>query len=156
MDQEQRLTVAARRERPTIVVIDHDASVRALLRLHLANAGYEVVCAQDAIGGVHLVIEATPDVVICETKLPYLNGYEFVSALRADPLTRGIPVVLLTVKGEVQQDAARLGVVALLKKPVAPDRLLEVVRLLGDAQSRVSWAVVEPGVRARRGGVQAS
>jgi CheY-like chemotaxis protein len=155
VNQEQRLTVAARRERPTIVVIDHDASVRALLRLHLAHAGYEVLCAQDAIGGGYLVVKAAPDIVVCEARLPYMNGYEFVAALRSDPLTRDMPVVLLTVKGEMQQDAERSGIVASLKKPVAPERLIEMIRALREAP-RVSWAAAEPGLQVRRGGVQAS
>jgi two-component system chemotaxis response regulator CheY len=155
MDPEKRLSVAARRERPRVVIIDHDASVRALLRLHLATAGYEVLCAQDAIGGGYLVVEAAPDVVVCEARLPYMNGYEFVSALRSDPATRDVPVVLLTVKGETQQDAERSGIVASLKKPVAPERLIEMIRALRDAP-RVSWAVAEPGLQARRGAAQAS
>ncbi|HEY5899019.1 MAG TPA: response regulator [Burkholderiales bacterium] len=120
-------------ERPSVVVIDHDASVRKLLHVHLAIAGYKVLCAQDAIGGGHLVAQASPCLVVCDANLPYMNGYEFVSALRSDPLTREIPVILLTIKGETHHDAQRLGIVASLKKPVRPERLLELVGGIGSA-----------------------
>lgn len=147
MDRQDRQSTAAAGEMPTIVVIDHDAVVRALLRAYLAAAGYEVFCAQDAIGGGHLVVEASPGLVICEAKLPYVSGYDFVSALRSDPLTRGIPVVLLTVKGEMPQDAERLGIVACLKKPVVPERVLAMVNRFVQPEAAASAAAPRTGVR---------
>lgn len=127
-----------------MVVIDRDASVRALLRVYLSGAGYEVFCAQDAIGGGHLVLETSPSLILCEVKLPHMNGYEFAADLRADPLTRGIPLVLMSLRGEMPYDAGRLGVVGCLRKPINRDRLLDVVAGLKLGQAGGSWAVLEP------------
>lgn len=114
---------------PRILVIDDDDALRSLVRLHLANAGYDVVEAEDAIEGGYLIIRASPALVICDVNMPYMSGYDFVAALKADLSTRHIPVVFLTVDDDVAEKAQKLGAVAYLRKPVRADRLLEVVAL---------------------------
>lgn len=103
--------------------------MRELLRLHLANHGYEVLAAEDAIVAGHLVLQHKPDLVIVDVQMPYMNGYEFVGAMKSDPATRDIPVVFLTTDDNVASQANRLGAAAYLHKPVMADRLLEVVGL---------------------------
>ena len=108
-----------------IVVVDDDQVMRTLLDMHLRNAGYEVFMAEDAVEGGHLIMKVLPDLIICDVDMPYLNGYEFVAALKSHDTTRGIPVVFLT-SNEDLDGASRLGA-AHLTKPVRADRLLEVV-----------------------------
>ncbi len=95
-----------------ILVVDHDRSIRELLRLHLSNAGYEALVAED---------------VIVEVDMPFMNGIEFVATLKADSRTRGIPVVFIGSNAEFDDLARGLGAVAFLTKPVYADRLLEIV-----------------------------
>lgn len=121
---------AARQDRPHILVIDDDAVIRSLVKLHLANAGYDVTTADDAIQGGHSVISSSPDLIICDVNMPYMSGYEFVAALKSDPLTQTIPVVFLTTEDNVAEHAHKLGAAAYLRKPVRADRLMEAVRLL--------------------------
>ena len=118
-----------RQERARVVVIDDDATIRSLVSLHLVNAGYDVQEAQDAIEGGHAVLRAPPDLIICDVNMPYMNGYEFVAALKADPLTKDIPVAFISTNDDVADHAARLGAVAYLKKPVFADKLLELAAL---------------------------
>jgi len=103
--------------------------MRDLLRLHLANHGYEVVAAEDAIVAGHLIVQDRPDLVIVDVQMPYMDGYEFVGAMKSDPATRDIPVVFLSTDDNVASQASRLGAAAYLHKPVMADRLLEVVGL---------------------------
>ena len=103
--------------------------MRDLLRLHLANEGYDVLAAEDAIVGGHLMLRDPPDLVIVDVQMPYMDGYEFVAAMKGDPATRDIPVVFLTTDDNVAAHASRLGAAAYLHKPVTADRLLEVVGL---------------------------
>jgi CheY-like chemotaxis protein len=110
-----------------IVVIDDDEVMRMLLDMHLRNAGYEVFAAEDAVDGGHLVIRTLPDLIICDVDMPYLNGYDFVAALRTHDSTRGIPIVFLTSLEDRDGLTTRLGAVAHLIKPVRADRLLEVI-----------------------------
>jgi len=120
---------ATPRERATIVVIDDDEMIRELVRLHLLNAGYEVLLAEDAVAAGRLIVEKSPTLILIDVNMPYMDGYEFTAALRADPHTRDIPVVFITADEDVAQRSKQLGAVAYLSKPVRADRLLEVVSL---------------------------
>jgi len=123
------LTVASfTRRRYRVLVIDDDASMRGLLDVHLRNAGYEVLLAEDAIVGGHLVVEAVPDLLIVDVHMPYMTGYQFVEALKADPTTRNIAIVFLTSDDDVEERSGQLGANAYLKKPVTANKLLEIVR----------------------------
>jgi CheY-like chemotaxis protein len=117
------------RERPCILVVDDEESMRLLLKLHLGNAGYDVLVAEDAIVAGHLIVEHAPDLLIVDVQMPYMNGYEFVAALKGDPTTSKIPVVFLTTDENVAEHARKLGASAYLNKPVPADKLLEVVGL---------------------------
>ena len=110
-----------------IVVIDDDDVMRTLLDIHLRHAGYEVFAAEDAVDGGHLVLETLPDLIICDVEMPYLNGFDFVAALKTHDTTRAIPIVFLTSKEDMDGQGLRVGAVAHLTKPVRADRLLEVV-----------------------------
>ncbi len=112
-----------------ILVIDDSRSVRELLLLHLRSAGYDVLGAEDAVEAGKLIVERPPDLLIVDINMPYMSGIEFVAALRADPEVRDIPVIFLSSREDVAQEARRLGPVACLTKPAAADRLLEIVAL---------------------------
>ena len=103
--------------------------MRDLLRLHLSTNGYEVVVAEDAITAGYLVLEEPPDLVLCDVEMPFMNGYEFVAALKNDPETRQIPVIFLTTDENVMVQAKMLGAEAYLNKPVTVDALLKVIGL---------------------------
>lgn len=116
------------RRRPTVVVIDHDASTRALVKFHLSTAGYEVLEGSDPVEGGRLVVRMLPDLVICDVDAPNGSGYDLVSALKSQPATQDIPVVFLSAgpKGK----SPTLGATACLRKPVSGHRLLQVVEIL--------------------------
>ena|SRR5438874_2530088 len=109
-----------------VAVIDDDRFIRYLLDLHLRNAGYEVFAAEDAVAGGRIVLECTPDVILCDVDMPFMDGYEFVSALRADPATRNIPVIFLTVNKNISERGKQLNAGHLVK-PVMADELLRTV-----------------------------
>jgi two-component system OmpR family response regulator len=109
-----------------VAVIDDDRLIRYLLDLHLRNAGYEVFVAEDAVAGGRIVVECAPDIIVCDVDMPYMDGYEFVTALRADPATRHIPVIFLTVNNNVHEQARALGA-GFLTKPVMADAVLRKV-----------------------------
>jgi CheY-like chemotaxis protein len=109
-----------------IAVIDDDRFIRYLLGLHLRKAGYDVFAAEDAVAGGRMVLERMPDVILCDVDMPFMDGYEFVTALRADPATRHIPVIFLTVNTEIEDRAKQLSAGHLMK-PVMADELLRAV-----------------------------
>ena len=110
-----------------ILVVDDDRSIRDLLGLHLRSAGYEVKVAEDAIAAGYLVIEQPPDLIVCDVNMPYMDGFEFVTALKADSTLPYIPVIFLTSREDGDLRGNELGAVAYLIKPVRVERLLQVV-----------------------------
>ena len=108
-----------------VAVIDDDRFIRYLLDLHLRNAGYEVFVAEDAVVGGRLILERSPDVIVCDVDMPYMNGCEFAEALQTDPATRNIPVIFLTVNSHDAR-VRELGA-SCLQKPVTADELLRAV-----------------------------
>ena len=111
----------------TILVMDDDAYMRELMGLHLSNAGYDVLVAEDAIVAGHLVLEKSPDLILAEIEMPFMDGLEFVQALRADHSVSHTPVIFVSSRDDLEDRAKALGVVVFLKKPVLANQLLAAV-----------------------------
>jgi len=110
-----------------ILVVDDDPDILSLLRLHLASAGYEVGVAEDAIQAGYMVLARTPDLIVSDVKMPYMDGFEFVAALNDDRSLPRIPVIFLTSVEDGDHRGKELGAVGYLRKPVRADRLLAIV-----------------------------
>ncbi len=117
------------RQRTKVLVVDDEESMRELIRLHLANEGYDVLLAEDAVAAGHLALREKPDLILLDVQMPYMNGYEFMAALKGDPATSDIPVVFLTTDENVAEHARKLGAAAYLNKPVVANKLLEVLAM---------------------------
>jgi len=110
-----------------ILVVDDDESLRELLRMHLASAGYEVSTAPDAISAGYLVLKNPPDLIVTDISMPHMDGFEFVAAIKSDATLPKIPVIFLTSMEDGDSRGKELGAVGYLTKPVRADRLLELV-----------------------------
>lgn len=112
-----------------IVVIEDDVGFLDLLRVHLVSAGHEVLTAEDAALGLRAVITEAPDLILLDLTVPYLDGFEMIKALRNDPATKNIPVVVLTGRGDDETFAQvrKLGASHFLTKPVERDVLIKVI-----------------------------
>lgn len=112
-----------------ILVIENDLTFLGLLRVHLSSAGHKVETAEDAALGLRAIIESPPDVVILDMFVPYMDGIEVLEALRTDPATAAIPVIVLTGArdDELYAKARKLGVADYFTKPVQRDVLLQSI-----------------------------
>ena len=110
-----------------ILVVDDDESLRELLRMHLASAGYEVSTAGDAISAGYLVLKNPPDLILSDISMPHMDGFEFVAALKADKSLPSIPVIFLTSLEDGDHRGKALGAVGYVTKPVRSDHLLALV-----------------------------
>jgi two-component system, chemotaxis family, chemotaxis protein CheY len=111
----------------SILIVEDDESIRDLLRLHLAAAGYEVHVAEDAIAGGYMVLRSPPDLIITDINMPHMDGFEFIAALKADRSLPAIPVIFLTSMEDGDLRGKELGAVGYITKPVRADRLLSLV-----------------------------
>ena len=114
-----------------ILVADDNGDVRALVALVLAPAG-RVLEAADGDAALALARLRRPDLAVLDVQMPGPSGIDVCRALKADPATAGMPVVILTAEGtpEVQERALAAGADAFVAKPFSPAALLALVRQL--------------------------
>jgi signal transduction histidine kinase/DNA-binding response OmpR family regulator len=111
---------------PTVLVIEDDPAARELLRVHLSGAGYAVLAASTGHQGLDWVHQVHPDAVLLDILLPDMDGWEILQRLKADPETRAIPVMVVSVVDDRQLGIA-LGAVDYFVKPVSREPLLEAL-----------------------------
>jgi CheY-like chemotaxis protein len=105
----------------TVLVVDDHALNRKLVRDVLGHAGYRVLEAGDAAGGIELAREHVPDLILMDIQLPGIDGVEALRRLRADDVTAAIPVVALTALAmkEDRERCLAAGFDGYLEKPVS-------------------------------------
>jgi signal transduction histidine kinase/DNA-binding response OmpR family regulator len=92
----------------TVVAIDDDPLAIELVRASLEPEGWTVLGAATGQEGLALIRERQPSAVLLDLLMPGMDGFEVIEALRADPDTKSVPVVILTSKSMTQQDKERL------------------------------------------------
>ena len=116
---------------PRVLVVDDTASIRFLIRTNLELAGFEVDEAVDGVQCLEILgrLDVMPDVITVDVMMPRLDGVATVSALRADPRTRDIAVVMVSTQGQTAdiQRATDAGVDAYVIKPFDPDFLIVTI-----------------------------
>jgi two-component system cell cycle response regulator len=114
----------------TILVADDEPDILAIIRVILRSAGYRVVTASDGLEAVKLAYREMPDGIILDVMMPLMNGYQVCRLLKYDTRTRGIPVVLCTVKS-LEMDrlyGMTSGADAYVTKPFEAPQLLAAVQ----------------------------
>ncbi len=126
-----------RRER--VLVVDDDRSIRGAFVRVLERGGLETIQAADGASALATIGANLPDLVLLDCSMPRMSGHDVVSALRANPRTATLPVILVTGSGEVDDRVAGLAAGAddFLSKPVHPDELLARVR--AHLRGRHAW-----------------
>ena len=115
-----------------VLVVDDDDVIRQLITVNLELEGFDVTTALDGQDCLDKVKDVKPDVITLDIMMPKVDGWEAASRLRADPVTAGIKVVLLSARAQEAdlQRGSRIGVDAYLTKPFDPDELIATVRRL--------------------------
>ncbi|HVE73577.1 MAG TPA: response regulator [Mycobacteriales bacterium] len=115
-----------------VLVVDDDPVIRQLITVNLELEGFEVVTAVDGQDCLDKVREVAPDVITLDIMMPRMDGWEAATRLRADPVTAGIKVMLVSARAQAAdlQRGDRIGVDAYLTKPFDPSELIETVRRL--------------------------
>jgi len=134
-----------------VLVVDDDAPIRLLCRVNLEAEGMEVIEAADGTVGLEKARSASPDVVLLDVMLPKVDGWRVAEALLEDPKTGEIPIVFLTARAELRDQARglELGGIDYITKPFNPVELADVIRELLDRVSRGEHASVRKEKLAR-------
>jgi CheY-like chemotaxis protein len=118
--------------RQKVLILDPSPIITKMLEPALAREGYEVLVAHDGIDGLKLAYTHHPDIIICDSMMPRMDGYNFMLALRAHPETTDMPVILLSARasGEEERRALKAGFSDFIGKPAMPVRVLARVKIL--------------------------
>lgn len=119
-----------------MLVVDDNKVIRQLIRVNLELEGFEVVTAADGAECLDVVHQVRPDVVTLDVVMPRLDGLRTAAGLRADPLTRHLPIAIISACTQYEVESGLdLGVDAFLAKPFEP---AELVRLVGQLLERAA------------------
>ena len=116
-----------------ILIVDDDADLlQSLVVVVEALSDYTVITARNGEEGIERFYERQPQCVIVDARMPNLNGFQLVRALRGDPATGHTPLILLTALTQDKDRFAGLaaGADLYLVKPVAPLELIDAIRVV--------------------------
>jgi DNA-binding response OmpR family regulator len=131
-----------------VLVIDDEGPIRLLCRVNLEAAGMAVSEAEDGVSGVEAARSERPDVILLDVMMPGMDGWEVFGELLKDERTAKIPIVFLTARAELRDQARglELGGVDYVTKPFNP---LELAPLVVDLLARVERGNVQERRRER-------
>jgi DNA-binding response OmpR family regulator len=115
-----------------VMLIEDEPHIAEAICFILRRDGLQVTPLSDGTGAVEAVRTARPDMLILDLMLPGASGLEIVAGLRADAVMQGLPVLMLTAKGQGRDREAALqaGVTQFMTKPFANAEMLAAVRAL--------------------------
>ncbi len=123
--------MTAPHELPTVLLVEDNPDLLDLLLLALPRVGpFKVVGVSDGISGLEMFYELRPQCVVIDIKMPGLDGYQLVRALRGDQETAATPLIILTALAQEKEQFAGLaaGADLYLVKPVTPQKLAAAIR----------------------------
>ena len=121
-----------------ILVVDDEIYIVHILDFSLGIEGYEVMTALDGEAALAKVAQDKPDLIVLDIMMPKLDGYETCKALKSNPATKDIPVILLSAKGRNvdQKVGFEVGADDYITKPFSPRKLVERINAILGQTSR--------------------
>ena len=119
-----------------VLVIDDEAPIRLLCRVNLEAAGMEIIEAEDWPSGLEAARSERPDAILLDVMMPGMDGWQVLEELLDDERTNDIPIIFLTARAEVRDQARglELGGVDYITKPFSP---VDLAPLVEDLLERV-------------------
>lgn len=126
-------------EETIILLVEDDNLLVRMYQDKFVRDGYKVNVASNGEEGLVKLKEQKPDLILLDIMMPKMDGFEMLKRIKADPKTKGVPVILLTNLGG-QDDAKKgleMGAVAyLIKSDYTPDEIAEKVKEILEASTR--------------------
>ncbi|NMF57634.1 response regulator [Pseudanabaena yagii] len=111
---------------PSILVIDDDPTIHQYTKSGLSHLGLFVYSAFNGEDGLELAHRILPNAIILDVQMPSMNGWEVLKELKSQPLTSGIPIILLTITPDYHE-SYEIGANDYLFKPIDRDRLVSTI-----------------------------
>lgn len=116
-------------KRKRILVVDDEENICSLLQDQLEEKGYQVTIATDSVDAVRLAKQDNPDLITLDIRMPKLDGFDVAAVLKNNPITRDIPIIVISVEEDTERGYL-IGVDKHLTKPVDMDELVREVDTL--------------------------
>lgn len=112
-----------------VLIVDDEPYLVKIIRDRLTAGGFEVIMAEDGGAGLKMA-EEKPDIILLDVMMPVMDGFEMLKRIKADPLTKDIPVVMLTAKQDQEsvEKVFELGAADYAVKPTDLKMLTEKIR----------------------------
>lgn len=112
-----------------VLVIEDEELIRESVVYLLKTRGFEVVAAADGYTGVQLALTLVPDLILCNVRMPGLNGSQVLAVVRTNPMTATIPFIFLTAQTSIADLEQEQNIAAddYLTKPFTTTALLEAI-----------------------------
>lgn len=116
--------------RKTILIVEDEKPIREMVAFALGRAGYDLVEAGDVSEAFEQLSHKLPDLVLLDWMLPGASGIEFARRMKRDELTRDVPIVMLTARGEEEDKVSGLeaGADDYITKPFSPRELMARIK----------------------------
>ena len=113
-----------------VLVVDDDSNISEMIKVNLEIEGFEVICADNGKEGVEIAKRVKPDLILMDWMLPKMSGIDAVKLLKADPVSRSIPIFMLTARSQVNDidQAFKAGADNYITKPFNPVKLALVLQ----------------------------
>lgn len=139
----------------TILVIDDNDDVRSFITTTMNVSGFSTLEAADAARGVQLAKTSRPDLILCDIRMPGMDGYATLSTIRELPGIAGIPFILMT--GSADRDGYRRGMTGgaddFLWKPFSAEELVQAVVSRLVRHGELEWESCERAEKLRHDAV---
>ena len=121
-----------------ILVVEDSTPIATIIQLALVKEGYKVLLAADGLEALKIAVSERPKLIITDSVMPRMDGYGLLRAIKANPMTAEIPVIMLTSKAstEDEQKALEFGFSDFIPKPVQPLRVISRVKHILDMTKR--------------------
>jgi len=118
--------------KPDVLIVEDEPAILTSLEFILHHAGWITACVTDGEAAMQYIQITRPRAVVLDLMLPKKNGFEVLKALRADPKTHDLPILILTAKGQRQDKltAMELGASGFITKPYANSDVVDAVNEL--------------------------
>lgn len=121
----------------TLLIIDDDPDILVPMSSFLSKRDFSVIEAKSSEEAFGILETQQPDLIITDVLLPQANGYEFLKQVKADAMTRDIPVLVMTGRGKMRDVFETLGVSGFIAKPFVPEELFQMVKEILSIQEAV-------------------
>lgn len=117
-----------------ILAVDDSATIRGMLSATLADAGFNVVLAEDGVHGLEVMDDEKPDLVITDINMPRLDGFGFIEGVRTERSNTSTPILVLTTEtgATLKSRAREAGATGWIVKPFNPEKLVSTINRLTD------------------------